>query len=136
LAIGSMCFFIRRRRRRRRAETELPPPPPVPPKELSATPVSYRTVPPPYELSEEALPRRPSTIAAKKHLSASASSARSPLREERESGVLGYRPVELEAESLSPARQASLRNTASPESASSGWTDKQARGAATPMPWI
>ncbi|GAB1313092.1 hypothetical protein MFIFM68171_03302 [Madurella fahalii] len=125
--IVGLCFYLRRRRKRR-MESSLPPP--VPPKELAATPISYRAIPPPYELSEDASPRRPSMSASKRHLSAASSSRRSPLRAGRESGALGYNPVELDAS------EASLRDRASPESENSGWTDRQARGAAMPMPWI
>lgn len=133
--IGLLCFLRRRRRKRRKEEEPPSQPPPLPPKELAATPVSYRAVPPPYELSEDASPRRTSMPASKRHLSvASSSGKRSPLSGPgRESGALGYKPVELAAELPS---ESSLRDRASPESESSGWTDRQARGGTMPMPWI
>jgi hypothetical protein len=124
-------------RRRKRSTRPRPPsasPPPVPPKELPASPVPYRTVPPPYELSDQASPRWPVSI-SKTYLSMSPVTARSPAPGWRgDSDVLGaYRAVELEADLPS---EASLRDRASPESASSRWTDRQARGGISPTPWI
>jgi hypothetical protein len=134
-AIG-LFFFLRWRRKRRLKENPPSSPPPVPPKELSASPIPYRTVPPPYELSEETSPRAPSMTFSKRHLSMSPIPGWTPTagRGGRgDSDVLGahYEAVELEAPS-----EPSLRDRASPESESSGWTDRQARGGTMPTPWI
>ncbi|KAL2016514.1 hypothetical protein VTK56DRAFT_3442 [Thermocarpiscus australiensis] len=133
-------FFFLRWRRKKGSSSSLSSPPPVPPKELPATPVPYRTVTPPYELSEDVSPRRAHSVSAsKRHLSAASPASLGKARgrgetEGEESGVLGgYNPAELEADM---PRAASLRDRASPESESSGWTDRQARGATMPMPWI
>jgi hypothetical protein len=101
---------------------------------MSASPIPYRTVPPPYELSDEAAsPRRASMSYSKRHLSMSPALGMTPtMGGARDSTVMpGYQAVELEAPS-----EASLRDRASPESESSGWTDRQARGSTMPMPWI
>lgn len=133
-AIG-LFFFLRWRRKRKASRRNSDIPPPVPPKELSASPLPYRTVPPPFELSNEAaaLPRRPSTSISKRHLSMSPRFGMTPTSgASRDSVVAGaYLAVELEAPS-----EASLRDRASPGSESSGWTDRQARGGTMPMPWI
>ncbi|EAQ83874.1 hypothetical protein CHGG_10278 [Chaetomium globosum CBS 148.51] len=132
-AIG-LFFFLRWRRKKRPSSRRSSIPPPVPPKELSASPLPYRTVPPPFELSNEAAsPRPPSTSTSKRHLSMSPGFETAPtLGVSRDSVVpAGYLAVELEAPS-----EASLRDRASPESESSGWTDRQARGGTMPMPWI
>lgn len=42
-----------------------------------------------------------------------------------------YLAVELEAPS-----EVSFKDMSTPESASSGWTDRQMRGGTQPMPWI
>ncbi|KAL1842596.1 hypothetical protein VTJ49DRAFT_4776 [Mycothermus thermophilus] len=76
-AIG-LFFFLRWRRKKQShpesaSQSRSDSPPPVPPKELSASPVPYRTVPPPYELSEDTSPRRagsPSSM-SKRHMSTS-----------------------------------------------------------------
>jgi hypothetical protein len=102
-------------------------------------------VPPPYELPNDAAsPRRTASATTSKrgHASVLPSPASgwtpNPHRGTRgDSEVLAglaggyYLAVELEAPS-----EASLRERASPESESSGWTDRQARGATMPMPWI
>ncbi|KAK4239273.1 hypothetical protein C8A03DRAFT_14330 [Achaetomium macrosporum] len=133
-SLVGLFFFLRWRRKKRSGRSSSASPPPVPPKELPASPIPYRTVPPPYELSDQVSPRRPVSI-SKTHLSMSPVTARSPTRGWRgDSDVLGaYKPVELEADLPS---EASLRDRASPESASSGWTDRQARGGVMPTPWI
>ncbi|KAH6847970.1 hypothetical protein B0I37DRAFT_154932 [Chaetomium sp. MPI-CAGE-AT-0009] len=130
-----LFFFLRWRRKGRSREISSIEdiPPPVPPKELSASPLPYRAVPPPFELSNEAAaPRRSSTSISKRHLSMSPAFETTPtLGVSRDSVVpTGYLAVELEAS------EASLRDRASPESESSGWTDRQARGGTMPMPWI
>jgi hypothetical protein len=138
VAVGllALLFFLRRRRKRKPSFVPPPDAPPVPPKELAGSPVPYRAVPPTYELPEDASPRRPSTVfSSKRYMSASPASAGSLMRgmERGESGVLGYRPVELEADMPS---EASLRDRASPASDDSRWTDRQARGGTMPTPWI
>ena len=134
-AIG-LFFFLRWRRKRKASRRSSDIPPPVPPKELSASPLPYRTVPPPFELSNEtaASPRRPSTFIPKRHHSMSPGFETTPTPGASRDSVVpaGYLAVELEAPS-----EASLRDRASPGSESSGgWTDRQARGATMPMPWI
>jgi hypothetical protein len=135
LIAGALGFFFLRWRRKRRRQRPSLSPPPVPPKDVSASRTSYRKVPPPYELSEDVSPRRPSMSVSKRHLSMSPVSARSPTEARIDSDVLGaYRAaVELAADSPTAT---SLRDRASPESASSGWTDRQARGATMPTPWL
>ncbi|KAK3293327.1 uncharacterized protein B0H64DRAFT_210423 [Chaetomium fimeti] len=131
-AIGLFFFLRWRRKSRSRKRSSIPPP--VPPKELSASPLPYRAVPPPFELSNEAAsPRRPSTSISKRHLSMSPAFETTPTMGVSRDSVVpaGCQVVELEAPS-----EASLRDRASPESESSGWTDRQARGATMPMPWI
>lgn len=137
-AIG-LFFFLRWRRKKRSKSLDKPPPPssppPVPPKELPGSPVPYRTVPPPYELSDTASPRQHSISISKRHLSMSPAPGWTPASARGGRGdsevLAGYHAVELEAPS-----EASLRDRASPESESSGWTDRQARGGTMPMPWI
>ncbi|KAK4155256.1 hypothetical protein C8A00DRAFT_31968 [Chaetomidium leptoderma] len=129
----ALFFFLRWRRKRRSKRPSSSSPPPVPPKEFSGSPAPDRTAAPRYELSDEASPRQPS-IFSKRHLSMSPVPGWTPtVRGGRgDSGVpAGYQAVELEAPS-----EASLRDRTSPESESSGWTDRQARGATMPMPWI
>ncbi|KAK4120764.1 hypothetical protein N657DRAFT_692659 [Parathielavia appendiculata] len=131
-AIGLFLFL--RRRRKRRSNSSSSSPPPVPPKELPWSPVPYRTVPPPYELSEETSPRAPSMSFSKRHLSMSPVQRWTPTGKGvgGDSGALaGCQAVELEAPS-----ERSLRDRASPGSESSGWTDRQARGGTMPTPWI
>ncbi|KAL2149526.1 hypothetical protein VTH82DRAFT_8177 [Thermothelomyces myriococcoides] len=103
-AIG-LFFFLRWRRKKRAKKAMLDIPPPVPPKDkyqsstLSSSP--YRTVPPPYELSEEsASPRRHSMPISKRHLSFSPATGTPPtttLGGLRDSGVVaGQEAAELE----------------------------------------
>ncbi|KAK0658295.1 hypothetical protein QBC41DRAFT_369176 [Cercophora samala] len=128
--------------------------PPVPPKEKA---VSYRAIPPPYELSEEASPRLGGYTKRSHSLLHSPSSARTYDSKKShgrgDSGVMygvgiqvpiGTRaPAELEAEV--PERE----RAASPESGMTGWTGvtnvtgssgltdtRQGRGAASPLGWL
>ncbi|KAL2139561.1 hypothetical protein VTI28DRAFT_5042 [Corynascus sepedonium] len=134
--IIGLFFFLRWRREKRlnKASTD-DIPPPVPPKDLSSSPFSYRTVPPPYELSEEAAsPRRLSMSISKRHLCISPALRTAPatLERARDGGALaGHEAVELEVPSA-----ASLRDRATPESESSAWTDRHAGKGSMTMPWI
>lgn len=135
VSLIGLLFFIHWRRKKKplpaAPHTDAPP---VPPKEWAGSPVPYRAVSPLYELPEEASPQRPSTtFSSKRDMAPSPGSAASLLfmrgKGRRESGVLAYNPVELDAS------EASLRDRASPASDFSGWTDRQGRGGTMPMPW-
>ncbi|KAK4205700.1 hypothetical protein QBC40DRAFT_1403 [Triangularia verruculosa] len=131
--------------------------PPVPPKEKY---VSYKAIPPPYELSEEASPRLGGGYGKRSHsLLHSPGSKKSHGR--GDSGVMygvgiqvpiGTRaPAELEAEVPEDVVRGRDR-AASPESAMTGWTGmtgvtnatgssgltdtRMGRGAASPMGWL
>lgn len=138
-AIG-LFFFLRWRRKKRAKKAMLDIPPPVPPKDkyqsstLSSSP--YRTVPPPYELSEEsASPRRHSMPISKRHLSFSPATGTPPtttLGGLRDSGVVaGQEAAELEVPGTTV-----VRDRRTPESERSAWTDRYPRTGNMTMPWI
>ncbi|KAL2179965.1 uncharacterized protein P884DRAFT_275548 [Thermothelomyces heterothallicus CBS 202.75] len=137
-AIG-LFFFLRWRRKKglKKAPSDIPPP--VPPKDKfppsSSSTFPHRTVPPPYELSEEAAsPRRRSMSISKQRLSFSPATGTAPttLGGLRDSGVLaGQEAAELEV----PGTM-TVRDRATPESERSEWTDRHARAGNMAMPWI
>ncbi|KAK3386977.1 hypothetical protein B0H63DRAFT_144518 [Podospora didyma] len=117
LTIG--IFLYMRMRRKRRAEVSsalaIALPPPVPPKGPAP---SYRAIAPPYELSEEVSPRHD------RHMSKVAFPRGS---------MFSGNPAELEA---NPSEGSFRDRAASPDSQSTAWSERQARGGVMPMPWI